>query len=634
MRKVAFRGVGLAMVATAVVAASATAKPPAFLTIHDARIPVPKGVQPWLPTFTADGRYILFQNQVNGTTWITTKGGTGTHCISCRFADRPKIIGGFTYAFPDNRRIFVSHEIGAFGGSDSASNADAYVLECSPSIWHCAAHRYLPVDMSADKGSELIVQRRTWHLSPDGRYLGWTDLRLDGMFMIVARLVRESDKYVAADPRIVDPAGPTSASDTRPTAWENYSQMYELKSFADGGRSILALAEPQGDPDVIKVNLATGKVTRLTANSDWDEDGALSPDGSLETVYSWRTRARIVATGWIPQIPDFLGLDASAALAPYYVSSWPGFQCDLSPWLLPGTGDDGGTLTGQPLQTYAGNLTAGNNLSGQSFWNPGSNQVLLQERLRTRPATSANAQIAQKGLAPSWIEVADIDRPATTPQPAASSAVGAWAPAAATFQGPLAAGHHVVVHGPGGGTATLTYQGSLAGGSMSVTFDDYTTDGRTFVNGTMEVANPSEETSPWTLTDDVTVTGAHTGRLVADLAINNNASPLPQMSGTFSATYDGRTAPPLPALGPCYSRLPRPTPLTVRALRRGAAVQLRVSADMDGDIRPVLRALVRSGATTASTDAAGRATLTLPAGRRTILVTAGSTFLARRVSVR
>lgn len=634
MGKTALRVMCVGAAAMALAAASAAAKAPAFLPIHDARIPVPNGVQPWLPTFSPNGRYILFQNQIDGATWITTKAGSGTHCISCHFADRPKIVGGFTYAFPDDKRIFVSHEIGATGGSDTPGNADAYVLECSPSIWRCHSHRYLPVDMSADKGSELIVQRRTWHLSPDGRSLGWTDLRLDGMFMIVAKLERHSDRYVAADPRIVDPAGPTSDADANPTAWENYSQLYELKSFADGGRSILALSEPQGDPDVIKVNLATGKVTRMTANPDWDEDGALSPDGSLETLYSWRTRNRIAATGWIPQIPDFLGLDGSAALAPYYVSTWPGFQCDLSPWLLSGTGDDGGRLIGQPLQTYGGNLTPGNNLSGQQFWSPDSNAVLLQERLRTRPGPAANEQVAQKGLVPRWIEVAQIDRPASRPARAVSSAVGTWAPAAATFQGPLAAGHNAVVHGPAGGTATLAYAGSLAGGSMSVTFANYTTDGRAFVNGTMSVSNPNETADPWTLTNDVTVTGAHTGRLLAHLTINNNAHPLPQMSGTYSATYDGRTAPALPKLGPCYGKLPRSTALRVKASRRGHTVRVRVSAEIAGEVRPVLRAVVRSGRRSTTTNAAGRATVGVGRGRATIIVSAGDTFRARRVVVR
>jgi len=621
-------------VAPASAAARPAARPtPPFLPIHDMRIATARGVQPWLPTFSPDGRYILFQNQLDGATWITTRSGRGTHCISCRFADRPDIVGGFTYAFPGDKRIFVSHEIGALGGSDSPANADAYVLECAPSIWRCRSHRYLPVDMSADKGAEPIVQRRTWHLAPDGVHLGWTDLRLDGMFMIVARLKRTPDRYVAVNPRIVDPPGPTGLADTSAQAWLNFGQLYELKSFVDGGRSILALTEAWGSPDVIKVNLATGRVTRITANPDWDEDGALSPDGALEAVYSWRTRHRLDALSWIPQIPDFAALDYSAAIAPYYVSTWPGFQCDLSPWLLPGTGDAGGRLIGQPLQTYAGNLTAGNNLSGQSFWSPDGTEVLLQERLRTHPPASANPQVAQKGLAPTWIEIARIDRPPTRAPRVVSSRVGSWAPAAAGYRGTLSADRTVVARGPRAGTATIVYQGNLLTGSVSVTYHHYSADGRTFVDGTMSGGNQNAQTMPWTLHADVRVSGAHTGRLLADLVVNNNAQPLPQKTGTLTATYDGRAAPPLPALGPCYSRLPAPSPLHVAVHRAGSRVSVSVTADIAGDRRPVEGAVVRLGRDVVRTDRRGRAVLALPGHRVTLVVTAGSTFRRSRVTL-
>jgi hypothetical protein len=190
------------------------------------------------------------------------------------------------------------------------------------------------------------------------------------------------------------------------------------------------------------------------------------------------------------------------------------------------------------------------------------------------------------------------------------------------------------VNGPRGGTATITWQGTLASGSQSVVFDGYTSDGATFVNGTMTVANPDATAAPWTFTNDVRVTGAHTGRLLAHLTVNNNAHPLPRMSGTFRAVYDGRVAPALPPLGPCYSKLPRTTPLTVTTRRHGTSLAVTVTADIDGDRRPVQRALVRVGAVSAHTNGSGRAVLALTAGRRDRLrVTAGDTFGTRTVAV-
>jgi hypothetical protein len=608
-------------------AGSAQAAQP-FVPIHKDTIKVPKGVQPWLPTWTPDGRDIVFQNQLDGTTWITGATGKGTHCVSCEFGDRPRhIVGGFTYAFPDKKRLFVSKELGNSGGSDDPADADAYILECTPSVVKCTSHRYLPVDMSADKGPQFIVQRRTWHLAPDGVHLGWMDLRIDGTVMIVATLQRQADKYVAADPRVVNPQGPSSLTDTDPTHWENQSQLNELKSFADGGRSVLVLSEAFGNIDPYKVDLRTGKTTRLIGNLDWDEDGAISPDGDLDVIYSWRTRHRMDALAWIPQVRAFAGLEWAAALAPHYVSTWEGFQCDLSPWLLPGGGDEDGKLTGQPLDVYSGNYTPGNNLSGNQFWSPDSTRVLLQERLRTRPPADVNEQVAQKGLAPNRIAIARIDREPAKAEKVVSSTVGSWAPPAATFPGTLSSNRIATVNGAKGGTATIEYRGSIAAGSITTTYKDYTDDGKTFVNGTLSGSTEDATAKPWMLKADVTVSGEHTGRLQVNLAVDNAHKPLPAKSGTFSAVYDGGRAPALPKLGPCYSKLPAKTPLDVAAKRSGSRVQVVVSAEIEGDERPVAGAEVKSGGKTVRTDARGRATVA--PGK--IAVTAGDTFKKRTV---
>ena len=212
-----------------------------FYAIDDDPVAVPGGVQPWLPTYTPDGRTVVFQNQLDGTTWtVPAAGGRWVRRGEVRHVwvrgpagDRRRV----HVRLPDGRRLFVSRELGGDGGVDTPANADAYILECAPSVADCAAHRYLPVDMSADKGSKYIVQRRTWHLAPDGVHLGWSEIRLDGSIMVVARLERQADRYVAADQKVVNPRGLSGASDRSVEHWENASQLYELKSFVDGGRS-------------------------------------------------------------------------------------------------------------------------------------------------------------------------------------------------------------------------------------------------------------------------------------------------------------------------------------------------------------------------------------------------------------
>lgn len=596
---------------------------PPFIPIERTYLPLPKGVTPFLPVFIEGGKEILFQNIRDNGAWIIRADGTDPLCITCGFPDRPNTRGGFAYAFPDGKRLLLSKGLGKPGGGDGGPEADVWILECERTLRDCGSHRFLPVDLSADRNKFTIIHRRTWHLAPDGVHLGWMNVRADGTVMIVARLERQGDHYVAADPRAVNPAGPISPADDNADRWENLSQLYELKAFTSDGLGILAVGMPRNNVDVIRIDLATGRVRRLTANPDWDEDTSLSPDQQLMVVNSWRPRQRLDAFAWIPEIRGFTGLMLGAAIAPFYVSTWTGFQCDLSPWLLEASGDRGGTLLGQPLDVYDGDRTAANNLSGQQIWSPDSTMLLLQERSRqSPPAAGALERIA----------IARLDRAPTRPAAVRSSAVGAWAPAASAYLGPNSSDRTAVVRGKKGGRATIVYAGMLGkGASTTVTFEHFTDDGITFVDGVMRGASVNRK---WQLTSDVTVSGRHTGKLTMDLVIDNDAKPLPTKAGTISAVYDGRTAPPIAELAPCYSALPKPSPLRLNLTRRGGLIDVVVDADVYGDVRPVANAVIAFGSQRVRTDRRGRAVLRIEHGATgSISASAGDTFNAAKADV-
>ncbi|WP_133244785.1 hypothetical protein [Caulobacter radicis] len=614
--KTALRTVVGALVAASTTVSAFAADPPAFIPIDRVYLPLPSGVYPALPTFTADGADIVFQNFADGAVWIVGRDGADPHCITCGFPDTPRIPGGFVYAFPDGKRLLLTKGLGQTGGGDKGAKADAWVVECAVSLRDCASHKILPVDFSADRGSARIIHRRTWHLAPDGVHLGWMNVRSDGTVMIVARLERQADQYAAVDPRAVNPVGPVSSADPDPERWENLSQLYELKSFTPDGLGILAVGMPNNNVDVLRIGLADGRVERLTANPDWDEDTSLSPDQRLMVVNSWRPRQRLDALAWLPQVRGFTGLMFGAAIAPLYVSTWTGFQCDLSPWLLSAQGDDGGRLLGQPLDTYSDDLTAGNNVAGQQTWSPDSTLVILQERTRLPPPAPPT---------PNRLALARLGRPAAAPVPIRPSVVGPWATPAAAYAGPNAVDRAVTVKGRAGGSARISYSGALdTGAATSVTFDRYSDDGATFVDG--EMAGRSTK-GVWRLTADVQVSGAHVGRTTMDLTINNSARPLPTRTGTIFSVYDGKVAPPLPKLGACYADLPKPSPLSLRLDRRGQALWASVTANVYGDVRPVMNATVRWGRLQARTDAKGVARLTGAGGRGPVTASAGDTFL-------
>ncbi len=292
--------VALAAAASGVAAAStASATRTPFFAIQREYLPVPKGVMPWDPSFSPDGTHILFEDDHHGGEWLADADGRHVHCLTCAWHDNPDIIGGFSYVFPGNRRMFLANELGDV----------VDVLECTPSLYRCTHHRWLPVDLSGDAtAGETNLGRRTYHLAPDGVHVGYTITRPDGLVMIVGALRREAHGYALVNDRVVNPSGPTGPTDTDATRWANGGSLDELKSFADGGRAVVILAEPNGIPEEEKVDLRTGATTQLTGYDDWTEDGAVSPDGKLLLSESWRTEHRLTPLALMPLVQPFIAL--------------------------------------------------------------------------------------------------------------------------------------------------------------------------------------------------------------------------------------------------------------------------------------------------------------------------------------
>ncbi|MEE1928870.1 hypothetical protein V1J52_11890 [Streptomyces sp. TRM 70351] len=616
---------------------------PPFYAVQRDAVAVPDGVMPWGPTWFPDGRHILFQDYNGGREWIADRDGSNVRCLTCSMPDHPGIIGGFAYVFPGDDRMFLANELGD----------RVQVLECAPSLLDCRSHQWLPVDLTADvTPGQTNLGRRTYHLAPDGVHLGYSITRPDGLVMIVGALVRGPSGYRLSEPRVINPPGPTDPTDTDPDGWANGGSLQELKSFADGGRSVIVLAaQPGGIPQQQKIDLRTGRVTRLTGYPDWNEDGALSPDNNSLLTASWRTQNRMTALGLMPLPRPFINL-SQAIVAIYYVSSRPGFACDLSPWLLPARGDRNGRLVGQPLNPYGGGTDIpANNLSGQQVWSPDSTRVLLQGRSLIPPAADANSYVLQKGTAPSKLLIARISRPATEPVPTVTTAVGPWAPTPQAYRSSYDMPGKHVVNGHSSGTAVISIGGDITGGTFSVRYHDYSDDGVYFLNGTQSVTG--SVTTAVAIDDDLTATDARgdkAGHLKATLRYRQilptprNGDPGVEKSGTVSSTWLGKHASGLPTVGACPDSMPRPSQLALTATARPApghlTVTARVTADIHGDERPVQGATVRIGAHTALTGPDGTATLTVPCGttpdRRAtaeVTATAGDTFLPASTTI-
>lgn len=605
-----------------------------FEPIYHDVIALPAGVMPWAPTWSPDGKHILFTdyNDNRGNEWIVeVKSGSDYGkpvCLTCDMTDRPTLVGVFSYVFPDNKRMFIANELGDL----------AYVLECAPSLFDCTTHKYLTVDLTKDTPlTAPSLGRRTFHLAPDGEHLAYSMVRLDSLIMMVSRLEKTATGYAAVGHKVINPQGPSGPTDMSADNWANAGQLYEFKSFADGGAAALIVGEPtDGNADMLKVDLATGKTTRLTTHPDWDEDGSFAPDNSSLLVASWRGMNRLDAFSIMPLARPFTQYPAAAAVAIYYVSSHQGFACDLQPWLISAKGDLGGKTMGQPVAPYrGGNTITGNNLAALSFWSPDSTRILVQERQLSDIPASANTYVKQKGTAPNRLLIARLDRAPTTPAPVVSSEPGAWAKTPTTHMGAYALPGVALVNGNKGGTALITYAGNVAAGNFTVLYDRFTDDGENFLDG-ISITTGSPARGALLYNADLTSSDADekpTGFLKANLIFSNKipapavGEPPSTKSGTISAAYKGQTANGLPDVAACPDSFPKPSALKIATSRQGSAIKVRVTADIFGDVRPVTKAVIQIGGKTQKTDANGEALLSGIASGSGITATAGDTFL-------
>lgn len=584
------------------------------------------------PVFTRDGHHLLFFSGLH--LWIVSEHGRDPHCLSCGLASQPTLSPseqeGFATEFPDRRRVF-------FGAANSVA-----VLECRPSVIDCRRRRILPVSLAGARPGGAIVPPggvdaspafdegggASPKLSPDGRFVAFSDVRTDvAELMVIARLKRTATGYVTSDPRVLNPPAPTSPTDTNTRAWSDSTGLFEFKTFADGGADATYAqvgGDALGNPDVWKLNLRTGRRTRLTSYPDWDEDNAPSPNGRSIVIESDRGMHRVDMLGALMPVRDFIDDPEVAALASYYVGAGGpqplGLrrQCDLQPWLLPASGDRGGSLMGQPLQPYTGGTVhPANNVSGYPQWAPNGTAIALNTESYTTNRSAPYLLVAHLS-----------SRRPSRPDRIVSSQPGHWAPSPDDYHGPIGSINHVVLQGLRAGTVTVNYDNSsgLLAGSDSETYSHYSDNGRDFVNGTYTITNSNLLTGSVRIDGDLTMTGADTGYIRVHAAFSGVDVVPASVTGTATDNYDGTTRSGIPHVPrACPRALPRPPRMHVtgrfsdRLGRRKIVVHVTASVADAGpneagvDTRPVIDATVRIGRVHARTSATGIATL--PVGR-------------------
>ena len=637
--------VAAALAAPAAVPATSAAAPVfPFQPIQIQRIGLPHGIKSaaW-PVFTHDGSHVLFfstaTNTSGGSTgrgatvelWITGLNGKGQHCLTCGLANDPTSTGeGEVTPFSDGKRVF-------FGSFKQPGSSSYGVLECSPSVVDCRQARILPVDFSAADPASIPAGGIETHaeanlggdyaakLAQDDVHVGWSDIRADSVeMMLVGTLTRSPAKYVVTGSRVINPASPSSAADSNAATWSASGALYEFKTFTHGGADATYVEGgglQLGNPDVWQANLKTGRRTRLTANPDYDEDNAGSPDGSLLALWSNRTMHMTDWYGGLLPVRGFI--DEPASLIALSISS-SNKRCHGPIWVLPASGDRGARVAGQPIVDYATpHVFVTNNLTGWPQWSPNGTMLALNTT-NNRPGGAYPAH------APFLLVAHFSARSATKPLRAVSSSPGSWAVAPTAYHTVFGFAGSKVFRGARSGTVIVNYGlgGGVLTGAWSETYNHYSDDGRSFVSGTVSVDETGQASG--TYTAHLTMTGAHTGTTNVEFTSGG------AMHG--SSTLDGHTvsgpSAEQAAQGACPAIQPKEPALRITATRLARGVyRVKVTASMAAmganeastDTEPVDHALLHLGRVTTATGTNGTARVRVT-GTQKLTVTAGDTL--------
>jgi hypothetical protein len=469
--------------------------------------------------------------------------------------------------------------------------------------------------------------------------------------MVVAKFTRQGESYVAEDARVINPPGPTSLTDPSVENWSRGSALYELKSFTRGGAGVTYVqvgGEHAMNVDVWEVDLKSGARTRLTEAPDWDEDLAVSPDGNTMAIYSNRTYHVFDWTGGLLPHRGFIDSPIAGALSGLVNNGRSHNFCGGPMWLLPASGDAGGSIAGQPIANYKDpNARVTVHVGGAPMWNPQSTMFALQ--LSTPPGGGVYAS-----KTPPYVLVAELAaRKPTTPQPVVTSEVGAWAGNTLDYHPSFGYEGTVKLSGSGGGSVTLTFNPVIGVqmGTFSAKYENYSEDGKTFLNGTKAVDVRKVGLGEARFTADLMMSGERTGAVVGDLTFYSAGpdgnTPYPTSTGTFTVTYDGTTVsgPPSWLDDPSNACPPgqevRAPQLVALAERSGDdSYKVQVTASVAGsgtsqneiDTRPVRHALIDGGGQQVYTDDTGVATVTVRAPTQ-FTVTAGDTLIPVVVTI-
>lgn len=247
-------------------------------------LPLPDGVMPRSAAFTPSGKLVLnYSDEAGGPgivqlATLNVDGSQWRPFFSGHVQARPQANGLNYLLFADGKRIHMGD----------------YVLECTKVFEECDDAQVVPVKYPdpLDTGPLLTNRYSENIIAPDNKTAAWTALLADfSAIVLTGTLVREADRYVLADTRIIstmerfepDPDHPDGVIPVEPVV------NGEVKQFVHGGAGISAVgAKELATADSVVLRLDSGDVDQITYNPGYDETTIFSPDERLGMVMTTR----------------------------------------------------------------------------------------------------------------------------------------------------------------------------------------------------------------------------------------------------------------------------------------------------------------------------------------------------------
>jgi hypothetical protein len=470
-------------------------------TVQRVILNLPDGVKnPVNPRYSQDGKSIYFSGTptAGGRTEIyqISIDGTHTECVTCGVTTSET--GNLAKPVPvddGSGRVLVLVNVAGQGPRYS-------ILEDGVN-----GRQLVPVTTPSG-GGFAIDKQREMRVSPDGTHVLFTRIvvgpnNLLQALPIVGTLTRTANGYEVTDARVVYPTG-------------------EGKQWTPDGKGVVILGGQfdAGNVDDIEVDLATGKVTRVTASLDYDEDMDYSPNeqwiaiGSTRGLDALTPMTRIVRQNFLPV---YVG-------APVYQAYAVPINVSNQEWVV-AVGDELNRENGIPLFVTGDGYTA----RSMPSWNPTGDAVTFWESSVTDPTQSRLVIANLKYTTSVGLVAADRSTPNSD----------SWAPQLSTYvptTTPLPA--IGTYSGVGGGTAVVSEAPDPANPARTirtVVYTNYVNENGEILNGTESADYNASQTAVHYLAD-VTVTGTHTGYIQADATINAFQQSL---TGYITSSVDG-----------------------------------------------------------------------------------------------